>query len=549
MRISPIVSNYSGVQKNNYVQKKYVSKFPHQESNLNLNSGQNINFTGNYTRWLKALIGSDDALIEIAAEIAAKKAILNNVSKKANDFVDIIEPLIKTVTSANGNIKTISHYQESNAGNKLISKLEETFDGSFIAKTKYKYVKNSKANHLAETYNYDKNENLLWTTKYKYNDKNQIVETTNIDALDKLMHQTNYEYNETSGRLRRTLDKNAHGDNIKIVSYYDKDGSPVKTIEIFGGKLHDSNNSFHNDKPINSDYNFNIFNKVLKNDENFRNNTYAWKDLVAETLEYNENGKLVSIEKMYYTARLSDYRAKLFLNNDGSLKDFSIFNNGDVFNYRSNGTLDFKQRFRGYDSGGGEASRTYYHNDGKTVKEDYIFVREYGDNKKVLVEKNDEFGNLMYTKKFNSQYDGYPNTITYTTETHYYPNGKGIKSVKETNSKNSSVEETLYSINGNVTELNFYGKHQDELNEFKTSKLQSVIFDEKTGELKSILVFDKDGNIKNSYNEFNYPKEYRYSSYSQNPIEDIYRRYKYRNDKDWRPYGYGSSPYWEKNSR
>ena len=137
-------------------------------------------------------------------------------------FKDNISPVLKEAFNISETVKTTYKYFESNAGKKLVSKLEETLDGEFIAFTKYKYKPNSEQNQLMATYNFDKNNKLLWATQYKYNEFNLVSETANLDARGNLLHRTEYSYSNTVwGRwLEFTKDFDKDGKEIKRVRYY-----------------------------------------------------------------------------------------------------------------------------------------------------------------------------------------------------------------------------------------------------------------------------------------------------------------------------------------
>lgn len=195
MKVNPITYNYNNYKK---INKQNNNKHMSTPSGLdNRDFGYQaplINFTGLHTSGI--------------------------VKNAAGKFIDKIDSVIHETVSINGGVKTILTYNDSNAGRKIISKLEQDLYGNFISLTRYKYIPNSENNHLISTYNFDANNNFLWETKYKYKD-NVIAETSDYDALQNLLHKTRYNYYNFNGQKR-----------LAFITDIDPDGNPIKQVSF-----------------------------------------------------------------------------------------------------------------------------------------------------------------------------------------------------------------------------------------------------------------------------------------------------------------------------
>lgn len=220
MRVSPITSGYLNTQKNSIQKKNYETRND-VTSFFPLQSGQNMNFIG-LGKYVKALFGDAEAIGQIIKDKAIKEGI--------NTFVDQIDRNLnkRNILSNNGRIKGFEEYYNSNAGEKLLRKVEFNNNNSVKTVTTFEYVPNSQNNLINRTFNYDNQGKLQWETRYKYDGRN-IVETTNYDPNGKFLHKTMYG-SDYDGSYTRDYDiegnvlryaKRKHRENMYVIELED----------------------------------------------------------------------------------------------------------------------------------------------------------------------------------------------------------------------------------------------------------------------------------------------------------------------------------------
>lgn len=161
-------------------------------------------------------------VFDIAKEVsgynnAVKKLLKNKtVENKVNVFVDKIDSAInrRNITNRFGKVKGFEEYRSSNAGEKLVRKVELNPDDSVRTITTFEYVPNSKNNELARTFNYDAQGKLQWETRYKYDEKSwgrSLSETADYAPDGTLRHKTRYfndgvraDYDAQGNELKRS---------------------------------------------------------------------------------------------------------------------------------------------------------------------------------------------------------------------------------------------------------------------------------------------------------------------------------------------------------
>lgn len=120
----------------------------------------------------------------------------------------------------NKNQKSYALYQQQLEQPEYIS-----FEGNFwrnLLGIKFKNFINSGKRYPKKIYNYDKGNNFLGKTKYKYNELNHVTETADYDLLGNLLYRTEYLYTNTEkGKwLSSAKMVDSEGREIKKMIYY-----------------------------------------------------------------------------------------------------------------------------------------------------------------------------------------------------------------------------------------------------------------------------------------------------------------------------------------
>lgn len=374
MRISPVVSSYLNVQRNNVNKNKNVSK-PEISADNNYNSSREINFTGPID-FFKLLFLSSEKLEIINARKAAKEA-----ERAAKLFRDIIDPTLKKTETIKNNVKTFIEYFDSNAGKKFQRKIEQDLSGNFLADTTFMYKPNSIHNELLKTCNYDKNGQLLWETSYEYGKDGKLAKTINRDSNGNILHLSVYELDDSYYcPVNYIRDIDPDGNIMKNITYsmeYGKDGSTPMGMYLRSEYI---NTTKYIQKFIEENKLYSTFPDKLNND--FLLNSYEVK----------------SIEKTYYPNGKTQYVNYNLRNNDAEKfgdyvlsKEIHFDENGNFSHYSlyasqagKSGRKDFYLNGnlkRVYEENG---SYSNYFEDGKTLKSVEIYDQDY---KKYLISK------------------------------------------------------------------------------------------------------------------------------------------------------------------
>lgn len=384
MKVNPVVSNYlssSRVQSVN--EHNYLASKNYQNKNLLNNSSQDISFgSGVVTEALK-LVGK----------------ALKKIYSKPEVFTDVIEPTLQKSTYTKQNINTVIEYFNSNAGKKIQRKLEHDINGNFFADTRFLYKPNSKNNELLKTFNYDKDGNLLWETRYKYNEAGRKIKTTNIDKDGNILSISDYEYVDGEiQHLMYVVDKTPEGEVWKKTKYF---RDPVDGEYVFSSESSSNPEFISNFIRNNKDIAF--------LPDNFSDGV-KFDDLKIKefSIYYDAKGQMNNLEYKFET---SEQPMKKHID----ILTIGLKNNNEVDKYFLH-TYDLnvlRQREDGfalYSANGilkEVSNRLYdkkYYEDGKTIKE--IYENNLVVNKKVLIKEFYPNGQLKTDYDYSLFYGG-----------------------------------------------------------------------------------------------------------------------------------------------
>ena len=193
MRISPVSLSYSNTLSKTKNKSGENKNFSQTHEYIARSASQNVSFNG----LLKGLLELAKSLS--GYEQSVKRLVKNAaVENKAAAFVDKIDSVInrRNITNRLGKVKGYEEFHNSNAGEKLMRKVELNPDNSVKTITTYEYVPNSKNNELSRTFNFDATGNLQWETRYIYEETSagsrRLAETADYSPDGTLRHITRY---------------------------------------------------------------------------------------------------------------------------------------------------------------------------------------------------------------------------------------------------------------------------------------------------------------------------------------------------------------------